>query len=57
MPTITTALPVSASLHWLDGHRQLLPRLFSELRPGDVLALQMPGNLREPSHVLMMRLA
>ena len=54
MPTITTALPVSARL---DGHRQLLPRLFSELRPGDVLALQMSDNLREPSHVLMMRLA
>ena len=47
----------NASLHWLDGHRQLLPRLFGELRPGGVLALQMPDNLREPSHVLMRRIA
>ena len=29
----------NASLHWLDGHRQLLPRLFGELCPGGDLAL------------------
>ena len=47
----------NASLHWLGEHRQRLPRLLGELRPGGVLALQMPDNMREPSHVLMRRIA
>ena len=33
----------NATLHWLDEHAQLLPRLFSWLRPGGELAVQMPA--------------
>jgi trans-aconitate 2-methyltransferase len=40
----------NASLHWLDNHETLLPRLLNYLRPGGVLALQMPRNHGEPSH-------
>ncbi len=40
----------NAALHWLDGHATLLPRLLSYLRPGGVLAVQMPRNHGEPSH-------
>lgn len=43
----------NASLHWLDHHATLLPRLISFLRPGGTLAVQMPNNLQEPSHRLM----
>jgi trans-aconitate 2-methyltransferase len=43
----------NASLHWLDDHHALLPRLLREVRSGGVLAVQMPDNLREPSHCLM----
>jgi trans-aconitate 2-methyltransferase len=40
----------NAALHWLDDHDILLPRLLGCLRPGGVLALQMPRNHGEPSH-------
>ena len=40
----------NAALHWLDDHQNLLPRLLGTLRPGGVLALQMPRNHGEPSH-------
>lgn len=40
----------NAALHWLDGHETLLPRLLTYLRPGGVLAAQMPRNHGEPSH-------
>ena len=43
----------NASLQWLPGHRTLLPALLDRLEPGGVLAVQMPNNLQEPSHVLL----
>jgi trans-aconitate 2-methyltransferase len=47
----------NASLQWLPDHAVLLPRLFGLLAPGGVLAIQMPDNLSEPSHVLMREIA
>jgi trans-aconitate 2-methyltransferase len=47
----------NASLQWLGDHASLLPRLFSTLAPGGVLAVQMPDNLDEPSHRLMREVA
>jgi trans-aconitate 2-methyltransferase len=47
----------NAVLHWVPGHAELLPRLAGALSPGGSLAVQMPDNLAEPSHVLMGRLA
>jgi trans-aconitate 2-methyltransferase len=43
----------NATLHWLDDHASLLPRLASQLAPGGVLAIQMPYNRESPSHLLM----
>ncbi|HEX3775434.1 MAG TPA: trans-aconitate 2-methyltransferase [Polyangiaceae bacterium] len=43
----------NALLQWLPDHETLVPRLFSLLAPGGVLALQMPDNLEEPSHRAM----
>lgn len=43
----------NASLQWIPHHEALLPRLLRTLAPGGVLAVQMPDNLDEPSHVLM----
>jgi trans-aconitate 2-methyltransferase len=43
----------NAVFQWLPDHDALFPRLMGELKPGGVLALQMPDNRREPSHIAM----
>ena len=46
----------NAVLHWLPDHAALFTKLFAMLRPGGVLAVQMPHNFSEPSHCLMREL-
>jgi trans-aconitate 2-methyltransferase len=46
----------NAVLQWLPEHATLLPTLFGRVRPGGVLAVQMPRNFEEPSHRLMREL-
>jgi trans-aconitate 2-methyltransferase len=43
----------NATLQWVPGHETLVPRLFSMLAPGGVLAVQMPDNMQEASHRAM----
>jgi trans-aconitate 2-methyltransferase len=43
----------NAALHWVGNHESLFPRLLSELSPGGVLAVQMPDNWEEPTHVVI----
>ncbi len=40
----------NAALHWLDNHETVFPKLLEQLRPGGVLAVQMPNNFSAPSH-------
>lgn len=47
----------NASLHWVDDHPSLLPRLFALLAPGGQLAMQMPANHGHPSHTIAARVA
>lgn len=47
----------NASLQWVDDHYDLLPHLVSLLKLNGVLAIQMPDNALEPSHVLMREVA
>lgn len=47
----------NAALHWLNNHDALFPRLMTYLRPGGVLAVQMPRNFDAPSHALMRDIA
>ncbi|CAJ0999640.1 trans-aconitate 2-methyltransferase [Sodalis praecaptivus] len=47
----------NASLQWVGGHLQLLPRLMGQLVAGGVLAVQMPNNREEPSHRAMREVA
>lgn len=47
----------NATLHWLDDHAALLPRLISQISPGGVLAIQVPCNRDSPSHLLMEEVA
>jgi trans-aconitate 2-methyltransferase len=43
----------NATFQWVPGHLDVLERLLRALKPGGVLAVQMPDNLREPSHMAM----
>jgi trans-aconitate 2-methyltransferase len=47
----------NAALQWVPGHRGLLPGLVDALADGGWLAIQVPGNFDEPSHVLLHSLA
>ena len=58
----TPAAPVdvlvsNATLQWVPGHLDLLPRLVSAVAPGGWLAFQVPGNFDEPSHTIRDALA
>ncbi len=46
----------NAVLQWLPEHATLLPELLGHVRPGGVLAVQMPCSFNEPSHRAMREL-
>ncbi len=41
----------NAALQWLPGHATLFPRLMAHVKPGGVLAVQMPNQMAAPSHM------
>jgi trans-aconitate 2-methyltransferase len=43
----------NAVFHWVPDHAALFPSLIERLRPGGVLAVQMPESFDLPSHRLM----
>lgn len=47
----------NAAFHWVPDHPHALRRLLETLPQGGVLAVQMPDNTREPSHLLMQEVA
>jgi trans-aconitate 2-methyltransferase len=47
----------NATFQWLPAHADVMERCLAALRPGGLLALQMPDNLNEPSHALMRQTA
>jgi trans-aconitate 2-methyltransferase len=47
----------NATFQWLDHHETLLPHLVWQLRPGGVLAVQMPRNFQSPTHRTLRELA
>jgi trans-aconitate 2-methyltransferase len=56
-PTPVDVLFSNATLHWLEDHGALFPRLVGAVAPGGVLAVQMPRNFGEPSHTTIHELA
>ncbi len=46
-----------AVLHWIDDHPAFFPRLWSMVRPGGQLAVQIPANHRHPSHTCVLAAA
>jgi trans-aconitate 2-methyltransferase len=47
----------NATYQWIPGHLDQLGKVLNALRPGAVLAVQMPDNLAEPTHALMRAVA
>jgi trans-aconitate 2-methyltransferase len=47
----------NASLHWVPGHRRLVPRLGRALSAGGQLAFQVPANFDHPAHLIVRRVA
>jgi trans-aconitate 2-methyltransferase len=47
----------NASLQWVGDHEWLMPRLFEQVAPGGVLAVQMPRNHDFATHRLMRQVA
>ncbi len=41
----------NAALHWLPDHPALFPKLFKNVAPDGVFAVQMPENWEAPSHI------
>lgn len=56
-PPGTELLVSNAALQWVPEHPRLLDRWMAELDPGSVIAVQVPGNFRAPSHALMREIA
>ncbi|MDE2284093.1 MAG: trans-aconitate 2-methyltransferase [Hyphomicrobiales bacterium] len=56
-PSGTDLLFANAALQWIPDHPQMMRRLLEALPGGGVLAVQMPDNTREPSHVLQREVA
>jgi trans-aconitate 2-methyltransferase len=51
-------LVTNATLQWVPGHLELLRRwVATAVRPGGWLALQVPGNLGDPLHLLLREVA
>lgn len=53
----TDLVYANATYQWVPQHLAQLPRVLAALRPGAVLAVQMPDNLAEPTHQLMREVA
>ena len=56
-PAGVDLLVTNATLQWVPGHLDLLPRWVEALAPGGWFAMQVPGNFDAPSHVLLREVA
>jgi trans-aconitate 2-methyltransferase len=56
-PAGTEVAFANAVFQWVPEHLKHLKRLVGSLSAGGVLAVQMPDNLDEPSHILMREVA
>lgn len=53
----TDVVIANSVLHWVPEHRQLLVDWVRRMAPGSWIAMQVPGNMAAPSHVVTRALA
>lgn len=53
----TDVVFANAIYQWVPNHLEVFPKIMAGLETGGVLAVQMPDNMAEPSHVLMREVA
>jgi trans-aconitate 2-methyltransferase len=47
----------NATLQWVQNHEGLIPRLYYFLKPGGVLAVQVPANKESPIHQSLLKVS
>jgi trans-aconitate 2-methyltransferase len=47
----------NSALHWMDNHNDLVTKLFSRLKIGGQLVVQVPSNHRHPPHTILNAIA
>jgi trans-aconitate 2-methyltransferase len=50
-PSPPELIYTNAALQWVPDHETLLPSLLNTLRPGGILAMQVPRHFESPSHL------
>jgi trans-aconitate 2-methyltransferase len=56
-PELPDVVFTNAALQWVGDHERLIPRLFDQVAPGGVFAVQMPRNHDFATHALMRQVA
>lgn len=56
-PAPADLIYTNAALHWVPDHAKLFPRLLARVKPGGVLAVQMPHQVMNPSHQILFTIA
>ncbi|MBI1729842.1 methyltransferase domain-containing protein [Candidatus Acetothermia bacterium] len=47
----------NAAIQWVENHNSLIPKLFSLVKPGGQLVVQLPSNHMHPSHTFILEIA
>jgi trans-aconitate 2-methyltransferase len=47
----------NAALQWIPDHCKLVPRIFNWIKPGGLLAVQVPANNESPLHLALLKVS